>query len=68
MEKAFKNWRIAVLAVLSGIATILIVSEEDASILVKIAGFAIAFAVYRLFRYWQHRGELKELTSLMDEE
>jgi len=71
MEKAFKNWRVAVLAALGVIATVLITSEEEngtTGFIVKAAGFALAYAVYRLFRHWQKRGKLEELMSIVDSE
>lgn len=70
----FTNWRTHVLAILGIIALVLITSEtnDDTSLLVLVAfkaiGFALVYAIYRLFTYWAAKGKIDELTRLAKEE
>ncbi len=70
----FTNWRVHVLAALALVALVLLASEssDDTSLLtmlsVKAAGFAIAYAAYRLGRYWDGKGKINELMQLAKEE
>lgn len=70
----FTNWRTHVLAILGMVAVILLCSEteDDASlfavIAIKAAGFALVYAIYRLFTYWNAKGKINELTKLAKEE
>lgn len=60
----FFNWRIDALLILAIMAFILIFSECDVlSILIatKAAGFALAYAVYKLHQYWDNQGLVNEL-------
>lgn len=74
MNKYFKiylNWRINVLALLAVTAIVLITSDCDsplAFILTKVTGFLLGYLTYCFGKYWQDRGELKELGLLDDEE
>ncbi len=70
----FTNWRVHVLAVLAMAALVLLVSEPDDSaplltyLAVKAAGFALAYVIYRLGRYWNSKGKINELMALANEE
>lgn len=69
--KIYLNWRINVLALLAVTAIILITSNCDsplAFILTKVMGFMLGYLTCCFGRYWQDRGELKELELLDDEE
>ena len=69
--KIYLNWRINVLALLAVTAIVLITSNCDrplAFILTKVMGFMLGYLTYCFGRYWQDRGELKELELLDDEE
>lgn len=69
--KIYLNWRINVLALLDVTAIVLITSNCDiplAFILTKVMGFMLGYLTYCFGRYWQDRGELKELELLDDEE
>lgn len=68
--KIYLNWRINVMALLAVTAIVLITSNCDsplAFILTKVMGFLLGYLTYRFERYWQDRGELKELELLDDE-
>lgn len=67
----YTNWRNDVLFALFCIALFLIAGDSESTvtfILSKVAGAAIGFAAYKLFNYWNERGEIKELTALAIEE
>lgn len=70
----FTNWRTHVLAILGIMAVILIGSETDedvsmfVAIAIKVIGFAIIYAIYRLFAHWAAKGKIDELTRLAKEE
>lgn len=69
--KIYLNWRINVLALLAVTAIVLITTDCDsplAFILTKAMGFLLGYLTYRFGRYWQDRGELKELELLDDED
>lgn len=75
MKELFKpltNWRVSVLALLSALAAVLILSEGDTptlmSFLVKILGFALVPVIYLLGRHWNRQGKIDELTDLVNEE
>lgn len=58
------------MALLAVTAIVLITSNCDsplAFILTKVMGFLLGYLTYRFGRYWQDRGELKELELLDDE-
>lgn len=69
-----RSWRVAVLAVLGVISTILIISEAGSKstalmcMAVKAAGFGIAYIVYRLFKHWERSGKIDGLTALVEGE
>ncbi len=70
----YTNWRTYVLAILGTVALLLMCGETSAEtsllvdIALKAAGFAVAYTVYRLGKYWYDKGQLKELAALVDEE
>lgn len=67
----YTNWRNDVLLALFCIALFLICGDSENTltfILTKVMGAAVAYAFYKLFRYWNERGEIKELTALAIEE
>lgn len=70
----FTNWRTHVLAVLAMAALVFLVSEPDDSaplsvyLAVKAAGFALAYVIYRLGKYWNSKGKINELMALASEE
>lgn len=69
--KIYLNWRINAMALLAVTAIVLITSNCDsplAFILTKVMGFLLGYLTYRFGRYWQDRGELKELELLDDED
>lgn len=75
MKELFRpltNWRVLVLATLSALAAVLILSEGDnptfMSFLVKILGFALVPVIYLLGRHWNRQGKINELTDLVNEE
>jgi hypothetical protein len=58
------NWRIVALAALAIVAILLILGEcEKIStlLIVKAAGFAIAYGCYRLSQHWDKKGLINEL-------
>lgn len=64
------NWRTWVLAIIGSVAFILMCAEpsEETSLFadfaVKVAGFATAYAAYRLGKHWYDKGQLNELAGL----
>lgn len=70
----FKNWRVLVLTALGALDALLLLSEASdgtgmaAFLLVKAAGFSIAYGIYRLGKYWDSKGKINELMALADEE
>lgn len=58
------NWRIDALMLLATVAMLLILSESDVLstlLATKVAGFALAYACYRLSQAWDKRGLIDEL-------
>lgn len=69
--KIYLNWRINVMALLAVTAIVLITSDSDSPltfILTKAMGFLLGYLTNCFGRYWQDRGELKELELLDDED
>lgn len=71
--RPYTNWRTYVLAILGTVAILLMCAEtsSETSLLVdialKAAGFAVAYAVYHLGKYWYDKGQLDELAALVEE-
>ncbi len=68
MKELVLNWRVAVLAVLSALCLICMVSEpaENTNWLLvlclsKVAGIAFGYASYKLFTYWDKRNQLPDI-------
>ncbi len=74
MEKhlnIYRNWRVYVLTILSVLAALLILGECEgvtAILLTKGIGFGLAYITYRLGKYWDGKGKIKDLMSLADED
>lgn len=69
----FTNWRVHVLAALGMVAAILLSGTNDDAgmltfIIVKAAGFALAYGIHRLAKHWDSKGKINELMALADEE
>jgi hypothetical protein len=67
----YANWRNDVLFALLFIAAFLLLGDCTNMliyILTKIIGAAIAYAIYRLYRYWNVKGDIPELNILCKEE
>ena len=71
--RPYTNWRTYVLAILGMAAVILVCTESStetsllADLAAKIAGLAIAYAAYRLGKFWYNRGQLNEFAELEEE-
>lgn len=70
----FKNWRVIVLTVLSLFAALFLLCDTDEDtglgyfILIKAIGFALAYIIYRLGKYWDGKGKINELMALANED
>lgn len=67
----YRNWRVIVLAVLVMVAAVFILGECDdlgCLLFTKGIGFALAYIIYRLGKYWDAKGKINELTALAEEE
>ena len=68
MKELVLNWRVPVLAILSALSIICMVSEpaESANWLLalcisKAIGIALGYAAYKLFMYWEKRNQLPDI-------
>lgn len=69
--KAYLNWRINVLSILSIIVMIFIISDSENVLvfaLTKISGFILGYLTFILGKYWDSKGKINELTELANEE
>lgn len=59
------NWRVLVLSLLAMMALVLILGDTDdltVFMIIKTAGFGLGYLCYRLFRHWDERGLINELS------
>lgn len=59
------NWRVLVLSLLAMAAALLILGDTDdltVFMIIKPAGFGLGYLCYRLFRHWNERGLINELS------
>lgn len=59
------NWRVLVLSLLAMAAALLILGDTDnltVFMIIKTAGFGLGYLCYRLFRHWDERGLINELS------
>lgn len=69
--KAYLNWRINVLSILSIIVMILIISDSENVLvfaLTKISGFILGYLTFILGKYWDSKGKINELTEIAKDE
>lgn len=67
----FLNWRVNVLLLIGMVALFLIAGDTDNTIAFlwsKALGIALAYACYRLGKYWNGKGKINDLMALADEE
>ena len=67
----YSNWRCHVLTILSVVAFLLTICEAEdlkALFLSKAFAFALWYAVYRLYRYWDEQNKTSELRDFIDKE
>lgn len=69
--KAYLNWRINVLSILSIIVMIFIISDSENVLvfaLTKISGFILGYLTFILGKYWDSKGKINELTEIAKDE
>lgn len=69
--KAYLNWRINVLSILSIIVMIFIISDSENVLvfaLTKISGFVLGYLTFILGKYWDSKGKINELTEIAKDE
>lgn len=71
--KVFTNWRNYVLLLLAMLAMVLLLGEPTATdgaawfttfAVTKVAAVALGYAYWRLFTYWDKRGQLPEINAM----
>lgn len=68
--KIYRNWRVHVLTLLCMVAALFILGDCDDMgylLLTKGIGFALAYIIYRLGKYWNAKGKIDDLMALAEE-
>ncbi len=66
----YRNWRFILLTLLAVPAFILLAGDIDeisVFLYAKVGGIALAYAIYRLGKYWYSKGKLKELDYITED-
>ena len=66
-----QNWRVHVLFALCLIQVILTFAESEDLLylfIIKFFAYFVGWVIYKLFKYWDARGELEELNKFREEE